>query len=231
MKMRRTLAALLAASGAAVLSGAVFFSGYCLGIRDYDDCLKSRIQQVFSVPQMSFDFEDVRAKLPEEALECFDESCKTEYKDDLDEQGNLIEYWQSPEETRSLGTGDCEDMALDLQERLAEKGYEAYMVGGIGTPLSMTGHAWVELFYEGEYYILDPSERLIKKKVFRDSFYKPCIASSIVKKNVDDYKARNGVERKITWDYDDETYERDRRNFEEHLEREKQKKLEGGWLL
>ncbi|KYC45512.1 MAG: Transglutaminase-like superfamily protein [Candidatus Methanofastidiosum methylothiophilum] len=69
-----------------------------------------------------------------------------------------FEYWQFPEETLKLRTGDCEDQAILLCTLLRAKGYSPEDVKVVfGLTSSNTGHAWVELFYEGGWVVFDPT--------------------------------------------------------------------------
>jgi predicted transglutaminase-like cysteine proteinase len=69
-----------------------------------------------------------------------------------------FEYWQFPEETLKLRTGDCEDQAILLCTLLRAKGYSPEEVKVVfGLTSSNTGHAWVELFYQGNWVVFDPT--------------------------------------------------------------------------
>lgn len=69
-----------------------------------------------------------------------------------------FEYWQFPEETLRLRTGDCEDQAILLCTLLRAKGYGPDDVKVVfGLTSSNTGHAWVELFYAGNWVVFDPT--------------------------------------------------------------------------
>ncbi len=80
------------------------------------------------------------------------------YVDDYLTYDYRFEYWQFPEETLRLRTGDCEDQAILLCTLLRAKGYEPEEVKVVfGLTSSNTGHAWVELFYEGNWVVFDPT--------------------------------------------------------------------------
>lgn len=69
-----------------------------------------------------------------------------------------FEYWQFPEETLRIRTGDCEDQAILLCTLFRAKGYgpdDAKVVFGLTS--ENNGHAWVELFYEGSWVVFDPT--------------------------------------------------------------------------
>jgi hypothetical protein len=68
------------------------------------------------------------------------------YVSDMDAHGQR-EFWQTPELTRSLGTGDCEDMALLLASMIvARTGHQPTIITGYS---GNSGHAWVKF---GNYY-------------------------------------------------------------------------------
>jgi len=69
-----------------------------------------------------------------------------------------FEYWQFPEETLTLKTGDCEDQAILLCTLFRAKGYTPEEVKiAFGLTTANTGHAWVELFYQGDWIVFDPT--------------------------------------------------------------------------
>ena len=69
-----------------------------------------------------------------------------------------FEYWQFPEETLRLRTGDCEDQAILLCTLFRAKGYGPDDVKVVfGLTSENTGHAWVELFHEGNWVVFDPT--------------------------------------------------------------------------
>lgn len=69
-----------------------------------------------------------------------------------------FEYWQLPEETLRIRTGDCEDQAILLCTLFRAKGYGPDDVKVVfGLTSENTGHAWVELFYEGNWVVFDPT--------------------------------------------------------------------------
>ena len=69
-----------------------------------------------------------------------------------------FEYWQFPEETLKLKTGDCEDQAILLCTLLRANGYSPEDVKVVfGLTSSNAGHAWVELFYQDDWIVFDPT--------------------------------------------------------------------------
>jgi len=70
------------------------------------------------------------------------------------------DYWQLPEETESLGTGDCEDFAIWLFAKLKNAGVsDIRLCIGKHVQGANVMHAWV-IWYDGaNAWILDPSVR------------------------------------------------------------------------
>ncbi len=67
------------------------------------------------------DYQKLRKDLyTKEFFECISEANKIKYVPDWKSHGR--DYWQTPEETDSLGTGDCEDWAKNLQYLASQKG-------------------------------------------------------------------------------------------------------------
>jgi hypothetical protein len=68
------------------------------------------------------------------------------------------DHWQLPGETESLGTGDCEDLAIWLYYQLLEEGLSnVRLTLGLAGGERKTMHAWVSWYERGRIYILDPS--------------------------------------------------------------------------
>jgi hypothetical protein len=70
------------------------------------------------------------------------------------------DYWQPPEEFERRRKGDCEDFALWTWRQLLSMGYDARFVGGRCGRYS-EGHAWVEYFQDGKFFLLEPLDRLL----------------------------------------------------------------------
>jgi predicted transglutaminase-like cysteine proteinase len=81
-----------------------------------------------------------------------------EYKSD-EEQWGVEEYWQTPEETLSLHTGDCEDFAILLCTLLRAYGIgEEQIYVAVGVDNDGYGHAFlIENWYlDGEWRAIEP---------------------------------------------------------------------------
>jgi Bacterial transglutaminase-like cysteine proteinase BTLCP len=81
-----------------------------------------------------------------------------EYKSD-EEQWGVEEYWQTPEETLSLHTGDCEDFAILLCTLLRAYGIgEEQIYVAVGVDNEGYGHAFlIENWYlDGEWRAIEP---------------------------------------------------------------------------
>ena len=78
------------------------------------------------------------------------------YIEDDDGSGALTDSWQTPRETLSRGTGDCEDSALLLTDWMLANRIPARMA--LGT-MDGGGHAWCIVRVEGTDYLLESTNR------------------------------------------------------------------------
>lgn len=68
------------------------------------------------------------------------------------------DYWQLPVETETLGTGDCEDMAIWLYAKMKQNGLEPVRLCiGKHTTDAALMHAWLIWRHNNSLYVLDPS--------------------------------------------------------------------------
>jgi len=65
------------------------------------------------------------------------------------------DYWQPPDEFETRKKGDCEDFALWTWRQLLNMGYDARFVGGTAGRYG-SGHAWIEYFKDGKWFLLEP---------------------------------------------------------------------------
>jgi hypothetical protein len=85
-------------------------------------------------------------------------AANVEYKSD-EEQWGVEDYWQAPEETLTLYTGDCEDFAILLCTLLRAYGIPAeQMYVAVGVDNQEYGHAFlIENWYlDGEWRAIEP---------------------------------------------------------------------------
>lgn len=95
----------------------------------------------------------------------------------------LTDFWQSPEETLHLGTGDCEDHAILAYRRLKEAGFTLVdlVVGLYGT----VGHAWVEVAANGQRYVLEGTNGTVFRG--RPSHYLPGVWMTMTGYRMDEF--------------------------------------------
>ncbi|NIO03072.1 MAG: hypothetical protein GTN74_00230 [Proteobacteria bacterium] len=81
-------------------------------------------------------------------------------KEDLLSSGIEGDYWQLPEETERVRSGDCEDLAIWLYYHLLDEGFRniRFTLGFAGAE-DKAVHAWVTWYDRGKTYILDPSRK------------------------------------------------------------------------
>lgn len=65
------------------------------------------------------------------------------------------DYWQPPEQYEKRKKGDCEDFALWTWRQLLNMGYDARFIAGSASRYG-DGHAWVEYFQDGKWYLFEP---------------------------------------------------------------------------
>jgi hypothetical protein len=69
-------------------------------------------------------------------------------------------YWQPPEEFEQFKEGHCVDFSLWTWRQLLSLGYEARFVGGSCGGYG-DGHAWVEYFKDGKYFLVEPQYSIV----------------------------------------------------------------------
>lgn len=82
----------------------------------------------------------------------------------LNDDKSCFDYYQTPEETRQRKKGDCEDLSIELYDRLKRKGHNVRIVMGKIQNQSdqpQIYHVWVELKNkQNEKVILDPGFKI-----------------------------------------------------------------------
>jgi len=94
-------------------------------------------------------------------VSCFNRVCEIKYS--IMHKINP-DFCQTPNETISLGKGDCKDMTFYLYYLLKDKGEKSRVVIGKFKDWDLMHHAWIEYEYKGETLILDPANKKIIKR-------------------------------------------------------------------
>ena len=92
-----------------------------------------------------------------------------QYKFDQDIYGKM-EYWQLPDETLSLKTGDCEDQAFLLCSLLRASGIKAEDIFVALGSVENQGHAWVIIRTQIGWRTLEPTAEGIVDRIVTDIF-------------------------------------------------------------
>ncbi len=99
----------------------------------------------------------------------FHESCQIIYvKEAVGE-----DHWQTPSETDTLNTGDCEDKLFFLKYSLKKDGIETNFMAGfldvektLKNPDNPQGHSWLNYEFKGDTYVVDPTRGVIRNRRF-----------------------------------------------------------------
>ncbi len=84
---------------------------------------------------------------------------KINYVNDREKYPGLIDYWQTPKETDSLKTGDCEDKSIYLYSLLNKKGIKTSLAYGSLYKLNDEHkHIWLEYSIDGKDYAIECSK-------------------------------------------------------------------------
>jgi hypothetical protein len=120
------------------------------------------------------------------------------YRRDIDIHG-IREFWQTPYETDSLKSGDCEDKTFFTYSLLKNKGLDVKIVWGKLNNTSTVGHFWLEYKIGKEGYIIETASKsgakIIKKDTidFKKKYIKYLL--SYHKLNlIDDFENFSGLE-------------------------------------
>ena len=102
----------------------------------------------------------------------YNEACKIAFTPDVDSQGKPTDYWQSPEKTKELGKGDCEDFAFYLNSLWNNESILGRVVIGYLRQGDKEKHAWNEIIWGDQVFIADASaKRFILKKNLPRNMY------------------------------------------------------------
>lgn len=93
------------------------------------------------------------------------------YAHNIEYKYDRADYWQTPNKTRKLKTGDCEDKVILLLDEWKKRGIEGRLVIGFlywydfGSCFwDKEAHAWCEVEYKGKLYIADPTNDMFFRK-------------------------------------------------------------------
>jgi hypothetical protein len=130
------------------------------------------------------------------------------------------DYWQTPQETQLMGTGDCEDQAIYLQKILKDQGWDAEVIFGktfidlskyktfpkeekeqkifldnLVNELKVM-HAWVEvqMKWTNDTIILDPTNGIfVLRSMLDKDYYVHIVGVPILLEKVEKYQDKNNV--------------------------------------
>ncbi len=107
----------------------------------------------------------------------------------------MVEYFQTPNETLERNGGDCEDKAILLQDLLEQRGIDTRLVFGKATPTSIDFHAWLQYEKDGNIIILDPAAGFCgRKRVLSPLHYLELTDHMNIQNHLKDMEARRNVE-------------------------------------
>lgn len=104
----------------------------------------------------------IDSKKIEAMRDCFNIAASVPYKYEV--CGD--DTWQSPCETVSKNTGDCEDKAIYLQYLLKMKGIDSQVCFGKVEAEDEVYHAWIECINIHEVYVLDPTNMVFINRYY-----------------------------------------------------------------
>lgn len=125
-------------------------------------------------------------------LYCFDQACNIKNKPEL--YGK--DYWQTPEETKMLDTGDCEDKSIYLKFLLDNNQIQSKLcIGFYNLIISSTLHAWIEVTMIHDTYILDPSFGVIaSRSQLAETSYAPIYGNFYIYNKINEFKRRTNYQ-------------------------------------
>jgi len=125
-----------------------------------------------------------------EFFECLSEANKIKYVSDMESHG-VLDYWQTPEETDSLGTGDCEDWAKKLQSLASKKGIELGLWYGERNLGDSASHVCA-IYSEGTQKAFIDRNKIIIKDSLENNKYIMFYFSKDMRKRNNEYKKKTG---------------------------------------
>jgi len=138
-------------------------------------------------------------------IRCLNKTRKIKYLRDNVRYSNLknSDYYQSPKETDSLGTGDCEDKAIYLCNLLKEKNINSVLrFGRLEKNRKNVSHFWLEIENGDTTYLVEPTavytpgiyilDKFPIKGNVPDNLYEYSLGSIYAERKVHDYEARTG---------------------------------------
>lgn len=155
-------------------------------------CHSCRPKSVYTVKPFLSSSPVIMAKstsLNGKILYCFDQACKIQNKKELYNN----DFWQSPEETKILKTGDCEDKAIYLHNLLKKNQIPSQLCIGFHNLVisGRTMHAWIEVEMIHGTYILDPAfSVIIKRSILPETSYAPVFGDYYIYKKIKNFKHR-----------------------------------------
>lgn len=121
------------------------------------------------------------------------------YKRDAEVYG--WNYWQSPEETEKLKTGDCEDKSLYFQDLLNKELIETKLVWGkIGKARALS-HMWLEYSIDDKRYLIECSGngKIISRDTLNPYYYAPLGINDLAKSKIHQYESKNNTRLNIKY--------------------------------
>jgi hypothetical protein len=93
--------------------------------------------------------------------ECFDTARRFNYVNDSFDNKKGYDYWQNSLETQTTLSGDCEDKAIYLQERLKNYQIHSELVDGKYDSTDISNHLWLEINSNDTTYLIDATNTQI----------------------------------------------------------------------
>lgn len=113
------------------------------------------------------------------------------------------EFWQTPRETDSLMSGDCEDRAIFAYDYLTKKGLDIYLCWGRARPSHKSLHFWNEYKIGDTIYILETTSKSGSKIINSDTLdrserYKIFVLGYHTLNTIKDFEDYSGIKLNFT---------------------------------